>query len=120
MAPLKGSTVPSGFCKDSDEDLLFFMALKDEDPRGAENAWAEFYSRHVDYLYATCLYAYARSLGEGGVADLVHNTFIRVYEKAGTFQPSGHMGSTDRERAYVRAWFGKIAENLLKDSFRRT
>jgi RNA polymerase sigma factor (sigma-70 family) len=120
MAPLKGSSVSSSFGNDSDEDLLFFMGMKDEDPFNAKQAWAEFYSRHVEYLHRACLYAYGNTLGEPGVEDLVHNTFIRAYERASTFQASDQKGNPDSERAHVRAWLGKIAENLLRDSFRRT
>ncbi len=120
MAPLKGSGVPTLFDNDSDEELLFFMAMKDEDPSAAEQAWAEFYSRHVEYLYGACLYAHGRTLGEVGVEDLVHNTFIRAYEKANTFHPLDQKGNPEFERAHVRAWLGRIAENLLMDTFRRT
>lgn len=120
MAPLKGSSVSSSFGNDSDEDLLFFMGMKDDDPSAAEQAWAEFYSRHVEYLYRACLCAYGNTLGEPGVEDLVHNAFIRSYEKASTFHASDQKGNPDFERAHVRAWLGKIAENLLRDTFRHT
>jgi|WetSurMetagenome_2_1015567.scaffolds.fasta_scaffold190439_2 RNA polymerase sigma factor (sigma-70 family) len=120
MASLKGSDVPTLFINDSDEELLFFMAMKDEDPSAAEQAWAEFYSRHAEYLYGTCLCAHGRTLGESGAEDLVQNTFIRACEKANTFHPSDQKGNPNFERAHVRAWLGKIAENLLRDTFRRS
>src|SRR5208283_4687459 len=43
-------TPRTSFASDSDEDLLFYMALQMEDPTTAEQAWEEFFSRHRAYL----------------------------------------------------------------------
>jgi RNA polymerase sigma factor (sigma-70 family) len=90
-------------------------------PSGAEegrDAWATFYGRHRRYLYGVCLRAYGETLGDGRVTELVQDTFVRAYEKAGTFKPDPDGDSvTGRRRA--RAWLGRISENIVSDYFRR-
>ena len=102
---------------ETDEDLLVFMAWKSDHPEEAKSAFAEFYSRHVRYLYATCLDAYADDIGHGGVEDLVQETFWRAYEKANTFTPID--GDEDAVRKRIRAWLGKIAYRLVLTAARR-
>jgi RNA polymerase sigma factor (sigma-70 family) len=107
----------SRFSGDNDEDLLVYMSLRGEDPAAAEEAWAEFYNRHIGYVFAQCKRAYVTALGDLGVRDLTQDTFVRAYEKAGAFQTRG---STDHEaiRRRVRGWLGKIANRLFLDAFR--
>jgi len=103
---------------ETDADLLLLMAMRSDDATGAAAAWAEFYRRHVPYLYAVCLRAYAGLLGgEPGVADLVADTFHRAYERAETFEPGG-IEDPDRIRRRVRAWLGRIAQRLFQTAMR--
>jgi RNA polymerase sigma factor (sigma-70 family) len=107
---------PAG-CDDS--ELLARMALADEDSPAARVAWEAFYLRHVDYLHAVCFRAYGPLLGgEAGAADLTADTFRRVYEKAGTFDPGG-IADPDRLRLRTRAWLGRIAQRLALETLRQ-
>jgi len=98
--------------KETDEDLLVLMSWNADHPEAAHAAFSEFHARHVRYLYAVCLEAYADDIGHDGVEDLVQETFWRAFEKAATFAP---LGGDDQEAATrrVRAWLGKIAFRLV-------
>jgi RNA polymerase sigma factor (sigma-70 family) len=118
---LKGSPVPTTLHEESDEDLLCWMSMREEDPNQAEEAWLEFYNRHIDYLYGVCanrLTAYG--LRREDITDLVQSSFLRAFAKAGTFRAPPESRNPESDRAWVRAWLGKIAYRLLADSFRRT
>src|SRR5947208_1372874 len=39
---------------EGDADLLVYMTMRAEDPAHAREAWAEFYRRHVRYVFGTC------------------------------------------------------------------
>jgi DNA-directed RNA polymerase specialized sigma24 family protein len=62
--------------------------------------------------------------GEEGAADLVQRTFERAYQWAGKHAGDSKAlaklkGPTpDDARLRIRAWLGKIAENLFKDALR--
>jgi len=115
MASEAARAEPAG---ETDADLLLFMALRADDPPGARAAWEEFYARHVRYLYAVCLRAYADLLGgPAGVGDLVADTFRRAYEHAGTFDAAG-LDDPDRLRRRARAWLGRIAQRLVQTALR--
>ena len=107
-----------GLAEDSDADLLGYMSMAADDPAGAKAAWAEFYRRHVRYLYAVCLRAYGPLLGgEAGVADLVAETFKRVYEHADKFDAVG-LTDPDQLRLRTRALLGRIAQRLAQTALR--
>ena len=59
--------VDSGFepQSEADEDLVVFMTWKSDHPDVAKAAFVEFHARHVRYLYAVCLEAYADDKGRG-------------------------------------------------------
>jgi hypothetical protein len=48
------------------------------------------------------------------VKDLVHDTFIRAYERAGTYQSAEELGPV-REGKRTRRWLGSIATRLFLD-----
>ena len=52
-----------GMAGEGDADLLGYMSMSGDDPASARDAWAEFYRRHADYLYAVCFRAYGPLLG---------------------------------------------------------
>ncbi|MFN0157049.1 MAG: RNA polymerase sigma factor [Bacteroidota bacterium] len=118
MSTVKDASAQVSFGEDTDEELLFYMALREEDPVSAREAWSTFYTRHVRYLFFICRRTYGEMLGESGVEDLVGTTFLRVYEEANTFK-SGNVTNPEDLRKRARAWLGRIAENLRRDSFRR-
>lgn len=109
--------VSSTMESESDESLLFFMDMKDDDPNEARLAWAEFYKRHRKYLYYICRKA-CQTLpsAEETAMDLMSATFQKVYESADTFEPIDN-GDEDHMRRRVRAWMGKIAQHLLIDDY---
>ena len=103
---------------ESDVDLLVYMTMADDDPRAAQGAWEAFYHRHVRYLYAVCMRAYARLLGgQPGVCDLVAEVFQRAYEHADKFDPAG-ITDPQRQRQRVRAWLGWIARASAQNAWR--
>ncbi|MCI0458582.1 MAG: sigma-70 family RNA polymerase sigma factor [Gemmataceae bacterium] len=103
---------------ESDGDLLVYMSLREDAPAHACAAWAEFYRRHVGYLYPVCRRALSTvSRCPLAPEDLVQDTFRRVYEHAGTFD-AGDVRDPDGLRRLVRAWLGAIATNLVRDVLR--
>ena len=103
----------------SDEDLLAWMATRDdrESEATAQSAFAAFYKRHDRFLYDVCRGRWNGYLDQGGIEDLVGDTFLRAYEKADTFRPS-ESTDPDYRRGRVRAWLVTIARNLLYSSLR--
>src|SRR5439155_10413333 len=103
--------------QETDEDLLVFMTMREDDLSVANEAWAEFYRRHIEYIYGVCSRVTRGILADSGPADLAQETFIRAYEKAGTFN-NGGVKDPDGLRLRVRAWLGKIAQNIYSDILR--
>ena len=95
---------------DSDEDLLVYVGWKAEHPELASAACDEFYRRHLKYVYAVIDRAYGSELGKEGVMDMVTDTFLRVYERAHTYQPCGEKDQ-GRQRRNALAWVSTIAVN---------
>jgi len=117
MVAVNQPTTRTRFAGDSDEDLIFYMSLQSEDPSAAEDAWEEFFFRHREYVLGVCG-RFRAILGDLGVEDLAQDTLVRVFQKAHTFKPL-NCGDTNRERARIRAWLGKIANNLFFSTLRR-
>jgi len=109
-------TTRTRFAADSDEDLIFYMSLRPEDPTAAEDAWVEFFFRHREYVAGICR-RFKATLGDLGVEDLAQDTLVRVFQKAHTFKPLS-CGDANRERVRVRGWLGRIANNLFFSSLR--
>jgi len=118
VTPDDGPRPGADLVDETDADLVVYMAMADDDPHGARAAWAEFYRRHVAYVYAVNLRAYAHLLGgEPGVCDLVSDTFRQAYEHAAKFDPGG-VTDPDAMRRRVRAWLGWIARSLARTALR--
>jgi RNA polymerase sigma factor (sigma-70 family) len=102
-----------------DEDLLALMAKRDdaESEATAQAALAAFYERHEGFLYKACRWRLSDFIDEATTEDLVDDTFIRVYERAGKFRPS-ESSDPDQRRGRVRAWLVTIAKRLLYSSLR--
>ena len=106
------------FANETDIDLMGYMSMCDDDPLIAREAWAEFYRRHVDYLYGVCHRAYEHILGgEAGIDDIVAETFYRAFRKAELFEADG-IEDPVRIRRRTRAWLGRIAQRLVLDTLR--
>ena len=100
----------------SDAVLLTMMAQRHTDAATARMAWEEFYHRHCPYLYAVA--CKVGIVNASDRYDLVHETFLRVFEKANTFKGDGTTDSA-QSRIQVRAWIGRIAHNLFQDMLRK-
>ena len=112
-----GDSVPE-LTRESDADLLVYMAMAEEDPHCARTAWGVFYGRHVDYLYRVCVRAYGDLPGgQAAAADVVAETFRLAFEKAHKFDPAG-IEDVEPLRWRVRAWLGWIARRLVQDQLR--
>jgi RNA polymerase sigma factor (sigma-70 family) len=100
----------------SDAELLERVSRRAEDPGAARSAEAEFYSRHVRYLYGVLIHRVRRPLALSGreVEDLVQETFFRAFSRAGTFT-KGDTSDAESEHRRTRAWLGRIAQRLLVD-----
>ena len=101
----------------SDEVLLTLIAQKDEDHVIGTAAFETLYERYYRYLY----YISVKKLGlkqEADRYDLVQATFLRVYEKAGTYES---YDDEDAKQAQIRflKWLGTIARNILIDMHRK-
>lgn len=100
----------------SDAVLLTLMAQRPTDAATAQMAWEEFYYRHWQYLYhVACRVGIVNTSDR---YDLVQETFLRVFEKAHTFQEEDSTDST-QGRIRVRAWMGRIAQRLFQDMLRK-
>ncbi|MGI8835653.1 MAG: RNA polymerase sigma factor [Pyrinomonadaceae bacterium] len=103
--------------QETDEDLLVYMTMRDDDSSIANAAWAEFYQRHLQYLYRCCCRLSRGILDEAGARDLVQDTFIRAFNKAATFN-GDRIIDPDRLKRRTRAWLGRIALNIFRDMLR--
>jgi RNA polymerase sigma-70 factor (ECF subfamily) len=86
-----------------DADLPVMLALQ----AGEESALNELIARHRDALHHF-VYRYVQN--ETVAADVVQETFVRVYFKAQKYRPP----------TLVKTWIYAIAVNLCRDHFRRT
>src|SRR5215213_1186901 len=103
--------------KETDDDLLVYMSMREDAPSEADEALVELFRRHRKYLYNACCRAYSDILDRSAVADLVTDTLMRASQKAGTFKCSG-LTDARSQRAYVRGWLSKIAERLVMTALR--
>jgi RNA polymerase sigma factor (sigma-70 family) len=106
-----------------DDELLAEVARRKLEPDAAHRAQAEFYARHVRYLYGVLQRHPDRLLQLAGASaeDIVQETFHRAFERAHTFSIDDAEDPLDEERLRrrARAWLGRIAQNLLADHLRR-
>jgi RNA polymerase sigma factor (sigma-70 family) len=101
----------------NDFELVKRMADKDANPALARKAWGLFYVRHRPYMLRVSTKAHAELIGDDGVRDAVQDGFIRMYDGARNFDC---LESCDpaRQQRKVRAWLGRIIENVIRDRFR--
>lgn len=113
-------STPFGAAEPSDAELLRRIADRDLDAPRARSAQAQFYERHVRYLYGAVLRMKQSMLEMAGLRpeDLVQDTFHRAFERAHTYDPADAV-DPDAQRRRTRAWLGRIATRLLADALRR-
>jgi RNA polymerase sigma factor (sigma-70 family) len=101
--------------EDDDADLLA-RASGPFDAR-ARQAQAQFYSRHVRYLYGALKRheGLMARVGGGAVEDIVQETFQRAFQYGKSFRPTPGL-DVDRARLQTRAWLGRIAERLMSNA----
>ncbi len=110
-------TPHDSFANENDEDLIFWMSCQTDDRNAADAACREFMNRHMAYLYSVVTTAHADTLGESEVEDIVLETFERVFEKAGTYEPCG-APDVRGKTLNVLKWMGVIAHNIAMDHYR--
>lgn len=104
--------------EESDADLLQLISWREEYPDEAKAAFATFHARHAEFLFGACLRRFEEKLPTYmTVEDLVEDTFVRVLERAGTFDAGGETDPV-RLRHLTRGWLIAIAHNLLNDAYR--
>ena len=101
----------------SDAELFAAVAAGEEASRQAQQL---LYERHARYLYGALDKQRGRLLRIAGVDvdDLLQDTFQRAFDRASRFSDGGER-DPEKARRRTRAWLGRIAQNLLADSFRR-
>ena len=85
----------------SDDALLQAVA------GGDEQAYSQLVHRHGDRLYG---YLLRLTRCASDAEDLLQDTFVKVWRRAGSYQPG---------RVQAGTWLHRIAHNLYVDSFRR-
>lgn len=104
------------FEKESDADLLVFMATKD-DAAGSRAARGVFYQRNVEEVFRR-LRGLGRQLGgDQGVEDLVAVTFQQAWERAHQFEPQS--ADPKIQGRQVVTWLCRIAMNLFRNMLRK-
>lgn len=96
----------------AETDLFEWMAEAEKCPDYARAAFGEFYQRHVKYLFSVCSKKY-QDLAE----DIVHDAFLRAYQKAAKFDVKRLCGNAETDRRKVRAWLGRVAERVAANVF---
>lgn len=98
----------------SDATLFKLMAASVKKPEAAQDALGELYQRQLDILYRRCS-RFSRALGgEGGVRDLIQDTFVRAFDRADTYVPNEGIGPL-RQRMRTTRWLVRIASRLFLD-----
>ena len=106
------------FAGDSDEDLLAYMAMKD-DPSCRAAAGA-FYQRHSEFLFALLKKRRAGDVlgGDAALEDVMQNTFWTAFQRAETYRPCGSADPA-HQRLACRRWLVGISQNLIRDALTR-
>lgn len=113
LATTGGSAVQ----EESDFDLLTTIGCADIDRGQAERALEALYNRHGKLLKGMAESAdWARYGADSDV--LVQLTFLKVWEKAGTFDPRNRRAATSEDAA-VKLWLLAILKHTLLDEIRR-
>jgi len=98
---------------ESDDGLVVYMALKDQDLDLAQRACEQLHHRHAHFLLAWCYRERYQTFGDSA-EDFVNETFLRAYRQA------QHFVCTDlsQGRQQILAWLFRILRNVFLDSMR--
>ncbi len=92
----------------SDGQLLAVIGARKKPPDQRRAAFSVLYKRHVTSVYKCALRFKGRLGGDEGVADTVHEAFIRAHDRAETFNAD----AADRAGGSARPWLCKIVTRL--------
>ena len=97
-------------------DEEFFPLMADTARRErARRAFQELYERNAGFLYGS--FRWVAPAVYYGKDDLLQDTFLRAFERAGNFKPRGL--AADHAQRRVRAWLASIADRLIKEKWPR-
>jgi RNA polymerase sigma factor (sigma-70 family) len=97
-------------------DLIFAMAMREEDEKNASEAFTEFYKRFKNYVYTIAYRAcqHWKQYGEEELTNaLLNNTFLTFYLKSGNFYDKIDQLPLERQEARVKALLGRISQREL-------
>jgi DNA-directed RNA polymerase specialized sigma24 family protein len=92
---------------DEDDVLFRLMAAGHRHPELARAAWSTLFHRYDERLSSHVRRCYARVLGgDAGVRDLVHEVWVRAYERAETYAavPAEASDPTTQSAGEVESW----------------
>ncbi|HEY5746110.1 MAG TPA: sigma-70 family RNA polymerase sigma factor [Chryseolinea sp.] len=92
-----------------DIDIIERMSFSEHDAAKSHEAFAEFHRRYAEFIYSTCFYV-CRMLPEPdeAAADLTERILVRSFSYAASYNPN---------RASVKTWLSKIAQNEFNDYY---
>ncbi|RCR71252.1 hypothetical protein [Larkinella punicea] len=98
----------------SDEALLKLIALREENESLARAAFQVFYERYEQFLFGVARNVSSQFPGSSNelFEAVFQNTFMKVYLRAETFNPS-EVKASDMTLG-IKAWIGRIADNEHK------
>lgn len=119
--PTDGAEPYDQFVDEDDFQLMEWLGtFADDDPDYARQAWAVLYRRHAPFLLAAVHQTARDAFGDAAAAeDVVAETFKKVYEKAGTFNPPTQPMDGPAQRGLFRGWLSTIAVNVIRDAQRK-
>lgn len=108
--------------EESDAGLLYLIGADSSSPEDAalaRDAMRAFHARHYDYVRGV-LEKFA-----GGIESVIIDvkvftsmTFVKAFKAAASFEDDSG-GDGDLAQRKVRAWLGRIADNLARDELKR-
>ena len=105
-------------CDDmTDFELIRRMADQGSNFAAAREAWEQFYLRHHRVLMYISMSDHGYLLGQDDINDVVHDTFLKAFNRAESFDHQESCPADVQERK-CRAWLAAIAENIVRDRFR--
>jgi RNA polymerase sigma factor (sigma-70 family) len=104
---------------ESDLKILEMMALRATNETVAEAAFQVFYERYEKFVSGITFRVCKDYPGSSHelVQAVINNTFLKIYERASTFDPS-KVRKADMT-AGIKAWLGTIADNEYKQLLRQ-
>jgi len=93
----------------SDAEVAERMSFGELDVAKSHSAFAEFHRRYAGFIFSTCSYV-CRMLPDSQevAADLTESILIRAFSYAGSYNP---------QRASIKTWLNKIAQNEFNDFY---